>query len=179
MAIEEVAVGGVDPLLEPQPRVGEAGRGGCGARGERRGGVLGVGELLEPKRLGVVQEAALEPGLDQVMVVVAGDEDDLPAGADRPPDRLEGRRRELDHPPQRAVAELEDVAEQDDAIVGGEERCEPLEERRPAQKVGVGGGPEVKVRDDDGSHGIHPRIAAGSGVYGFRRRIDASGWRAR
>src|SRR5213079_986537 len=85
------------------------------------------------------------------MVVVAGDDDDL-AVADGSPDPLEDRLGELDDPPERPIAELEDVAEQNDPIGAREEALQSLAEGRPSQQIRVAGGAEVEVGDDDRSH---------------------------
>ena len=77
--------------------------------------------------------------------MVAGDQDDLAVGAQRLADGLQHGPRGLQRLVHRAVAQLEQVAEDDepvDAVEGGEQR---LLGGGPAQDVDVAAGPEVEV----------------------------------
>ena len=118
---------------------------------------------------------AFEPGAEQAMVVVAGNEDDVPAGERRADgaEELAGFEQRL---AERAVAELDDVAEEDDPLgvdpLDGLEQ--PLAHRRPAQDVVPGSGAEMEVGDEDG--GGHPaQIRRNSGAPGRGRITAAAG----
>ena len=77
--------------------------------------------------------------------MVAGHEDDLAVGAERLADGLQHRPRGLERVVHRAVAQLEQVAEDDepvDAVEGGEQG---VLGGGPAQDVDVAAGPEVEV----------------------------------
>ena len=91
--------------------------------------------------------AALEPGDDELVVVVARHEHDL-AAAHGGPDLAEERLARSQRLADRAVAQLEDVAEEHEAV-GAVQR---LEQRRAhlglAQDVGAGAPAEVQVGDD-------------------------------
>ena len=99
-----------------------------------------------------------EPVVEQVVVVVAGDDQNLGVAGGLGQVREE-RGGELERLAQRPVAQLDDVAEQDHSV-GSLGR---LEQRRSealaAQQVVVGARAEVQVGDDQGSH-RRPILAA-------------------
>ena len=71
--------------------------------------------VLESQRLAAVEQPPLEPGLDQVVVVISRDHDELPV-TDRVPQLGEERAGDLDDLRDGPVAELERVAEDDDPV---------------------------------------------------------------
>jgi hypothetical protein len=77
--------------------------------------------------------------------VVAGDEDDLAVRAQGLSDGLQHGSRRLERPVHRALAELEDVAEDDEPVDAVERRGQRALGRGPAQDVDVVAGPEVEV----------------------------------
>ena len=80
VAVEVMAVDGVDVVAHPEPRVGEADLAAPAARGApRRRGPRARPSARAPAAPAVGERAALEPGLDQVVVVVAGDDHQLAA----------------------------------------------------------------------------------------------------
>ncbi len=117
MAIEEVAVGGVDAGPKPHSRVGEldALRGPLPRTSSAAGPDVAGIRCFEAERRGSLDAPTLEPLLEQVMVVIAGDDHQW---------RIADRRRELgeegagpiERRGQRAIAQLDGVAEQDHAV---------------------------------------------------------------
>ena len=94
------------------------------------------------------------------MVVVAGDDHQL-AVAKRLAELGDHRPGDLEHLRQRAVAQLEHVAEQDEAVDLAELAQQPRQKVFPAQQVRTAAEPEVQVRDDRREHGaiVAPRAA--------------------
>ncbi len=90
------------------------------------------------------------------MVVVARHQHDA-SGADRGPELVEERARELERLRQRAVAQLDRVAQQHDLVRALDLGPQGLAKLRAAEEVDVPARSEVKVRDDDRAH---PRILA-------------------
>ena len=152
VAVEVVAVGRVDIVAQPDPRIGDLDRGaGELANQRRQRRRLGLDALLEPERWLALEQASLEPGLDEMMVVVAGDDDQLPFGhglGQLAQKWLGERERLID----RAVAQLDQIAEQDDAVARFERLEQRRAKRRAAQQVAASAGAEMKVGDDDGAH---------------------------
>jgi len=83
--------------------------------------------------------------------VVAGDEDDAPSGH-RFPQLGEEWLGQLEHPSQREVAQLEHVAEQDEAVGRGDPLEQRGADRRVADQVLAGTAAQVQVGDDRGAH---------------------------
>ena len=135
VAVEVVAVDRVDVLADPEPRVGEAHRRRAGVRGERLERQRPPARRSARARAAApLERAPLEPRLDQVMVVVAGDDDQL-AVRHRLAQRGDHRRRGLEHLGQRAVAQLEHVAEQDEPV-DSVERLEQAARGSPRDAAG-------------------------------------------
>jgi hypothetical protein len=87
------------------------------------------------------------------VVVVAGEQHQLPVGAERPADVGEEGRRDLGHLALRRVAQLDAVAEHHQAI-GAPHRLEQRRAQlRPAQQIGAGRAAEVQVGDHERPHG--------------------------
>ena len=153
MPVEVLAVQRVDAVCEPQAWIGERHPRRCAvaAEGLHRQ-ALWLTALLELERLRSLERAALEPGLDQVMVMVAGDDDDLAAGhrlAQRRHHGL-GRRQRLY---QRPVAQLEHIAEQNQAFAAIERRQQSRADVLAANHVGAAAEAEVQIGDDRRRHG--------------------------
>ena len=164
VAVHVVAVGGVDVLAQPDPRVGDAelGLAQPGADSPRRL-ALQRGPVLEPQ-LATGERHLFEQRLGQAVVVVTGDEHD-PAPRHRPAQLLEERLGQLQHPRQRQLAQLERVAEQDEAVGAGDLLQQRAADRRVQQQVLAGGRAEVQVGDD---RRAHPRnLACRRGVQRF------------
>src|SRR3954447_18079497 len=88
---------------------------------------------------------------DQVMVVVAGDEDHaLPL--ELLPYQLEERLRLLERPFHPSELDVEDVAEEDELVDVVEVWREPLARKRPGQQPVGGPGAEMEVGDDQYPH---------------------------
>ena len=150
-------MGRVDVVADPEPRVGEADR----RRGEQPAQRLeraalrlaDLLELLEPSRGVAVRRRALEPGLDQVVVVVAGRRS--------PPRRRHRPRRARRSPAPRSRAPRRSGRSRSSSTSPSStsrstalERLEqPLAKLRPAQQVGAAAEAEVQVGDDRGDHG--------------------------
>ena len=150
----------VHAVAQPQARIGEADPGRLRVLGERfEREALRAAELLELERAGVDQPPAFEPGLDQVVVVVARDDHELAArhGAGERADR---RGRDLQNLRERAVAKLEHVAEQHQPLCALEVLAQHGAEALAAQQVGAAAQPQVQVGDHRRAHG---RIVAGWG----------------
>ena len=106
---------------------------------------LGPARSCSPSGSGPLRERHVQPRRDQPEVVVAGDQHHLAVGAQGLADGLEHGPRGLQRVVHRAVAQLEQVAEDDepvDAVEGAEQR---LLGGGPAQDVDVVAGPEVEV----------------------------------
>ena len=83
-----------------------------------------------------------------------GDEHDLGVAAERRADRREDRRATRERLARRAVAQLEHVAEQDEAVDAlRAARAARRARLGPAQDVDAGARAEVQVGDDEGPHG--------------------------
>jgi hypothetical protein len=145
MAVEVMPMGRIDVVAQPDPRVGHAHGGGAEEVGETsERSVAGVAELLQAERLGAFERAALEPRLDQVVVVVAGDDDELRrvgGGADRA-ERLAGA---LERLRQRAVAELDHVTEEDDPVGAVERGEQELADLGTPQRIDAAAGAEMEI----------------------------------
>ena len=115
--------------------------------------------LLEGERSGAVERATVEPGLDQVVVVVAGDDHQLGI-AERPGELRERGRRGVERLAQRPVAQLEHVAEQDEPVDPVDRLEQPGPKRLAAHQIGAAGQPEVEIGND---RGAHARIVAAGG----------------
>ena len=106
-----------------------------------------------------VQPPALEPGLDQVVVVVAGHDHQLAPG-ERLADPGQGGGAGFENLGQGAVAELEHVAEQDEPVDVLELGQEQLPEALATRQVATAAEPEVEVGDHRGAHaGMVPTVA--------------------
>ncbi len=128
-----VAVHRVDVVAQPHARVrrthGRAAQPeGSSEHRERLAGTP-VDRLLEPERRWRRRAcAAVKPAVEQMMVVVAGDDHDLDAAAERLPERLENRARHLERIPRRPLAKLDDVPEQHEPV-SATSRVEQCRER--------------------------------------------------
>ena len=146
----------VDVVAQPQAGIGDAdarGRGALGEPGGERAGVRGRQHLLEAeeaRRLGL--QAPVDPARDEPVVVVAADEHELAVRTERPAEVGEHRRGELGGVALGVLAQLEAVAEDDEAV----DALERLEQRRAqlraAQQVRAARGAEVQVGDDERLH---------------------------
>ena len=157
MPVEVVAVGRPDVVGEPRARVVEVDRDAVAQRrGQRRAQRRGAGgrPLGQAERRGAVVEAPLEPRAGQAVVVVAGQEHDLGAARQGAADGREDGARGAHRDARGAVAQLQDVAEEDEAVGAPGALHERLEQRRvAAQDVGAGRCAEMQVADDEGAHG--------------------------
>ena len=155
MAVEVVAVGRVDAGAKPGARIGELDR-----RSPHPADQLGHGPrfrghaLLQPEGPGSVQPPALQPVVEQMVIVVSRHHHD-PSGADRGPELVEERSGQLECLRQRAVAQLDRVAQQHDLVRALDLGPQDLAELGAAEQVDVSARPEVEVREDDRAH---PRI---------------------
>ena len=115
VAVEVVAMGGVDVVAEPQARVGEAHRGRATRAAAPRTRGPPAPRCSSPSGGLAVERAPLEPRLDQVVVVVARRRRSARRPRSPRPARPSpaGGRERLG---QRAVAQLDHVAEQDQAV---------------------------------------------------------------
>ena len=116
VCVQVVPMRRVYVVPHPYPRVGQDHL--CLTRSARKRtqrARVGLRDLLELQRRRAAHPPPLEPGSEQLVVVVSGHDHDPPV-ADRLAERLEERRRDLEHLGQRAVAQLEHVAEQDDLV---------------------------------------------------------------
>ena len=107
----------------------------------------------------------LEPGAEEAVIVVAGDEDHL-AARERIADRLEEGAGAGQRLAERTIAELDRVAEQDQAVRldRGERLEQSLPHRRAPQHVAAGLGAEVQVGDQDrGRHAQQSSQLVGAG----------------
>ena len=156
MRVEVVAVGAEDAGegvgrvgdldLDPRQAAFEEGAEVAGADG---GGAVGGAVSLGQLRL----EPVLLVAVDEVVVVVAGEEDEPAAGhllRDQRQQPVGGVDRFLD----RAEEEVEEVAEEDQLIDVVQRRRQPLERELLAQQVAPGPGTEVRVGDDQSAHGV-------------------------
>jgi hypothetical protein len=151
-----VAVGGVDIGAQADARVrnrqldvrhpGRDPPGGAVARADRPLGLLRQRLAVEPQ--------PRQPWLGQRVVVVAGHEQHAPAG-ERAAQLLEQGAAHLERVGERQLAQLEDVAEQHDALAAGDR----LDQRTPhlglARDVSLGMAAEVEVRYDGRPHPGH------------------------
>ena len=85
--------------------------------------------------------------------MVAGDDDDLPLGAEALARAREQRRHDRCRVAVRGLAQLEPVAQDEQAVAGLERVQECRADLGTAQQVAPGPRAQVQVRDDDGAHG--------------------------
>jgi hypothetical protein len=142
VAVEVVAVRSVDVRAHPDARVGELDRPAEEARQRRRrrGGIRRHGALVHAE----AELMPLEPGPDQGVVVVAGD-DHHAASAERPSQRLQHRPRRRERPADGPAAKLHHIAQQHEAVDALQSRDQRRERRRLAKHVGAGVRAEVEV----------------------------------
>jgi hypothetical protein len=88
------------------------------------------------------------------VVVVAGHEHDPPAG-ERTAQRLERRTRHLERLRERALAQLERVAQHHQAVHAGDRLDQRLERLSAARDVGIRQAADVEVRYDGRAHPGH------------------------
>ena len=147
----------VHVLAQPDARVDDLHARRRRPLGERRGeraGVARLDPLLEPEEAGRLgQQPAVDPAGHQPVVVVAGRQQQLAAGAERAPHVLEERPGDLDRVAVRAVAQLEPVAEHDQAVDAAHGLDQRLAQLRPPQQVGPRARADVQVGDHQGPHG--------------------------
>ena len=148
----------VHVVAQPDARVDDLHARGRGALGERRGqraGVARLDPLLEAEEAGRLgQQPAVDPAGHQPVVVVAGGQQQLAVGAERPPDVLEERAGDLDRVAVRPVAQLEPVAEDHEPVDAvAAPRTSALADLGPPQHVGLRARADVQVGDDQGPHG--------------------------
>ena len=106
--------------------------------------------MLEPERLAGEGEL-LQQRLGEPVVVVPGDEDHL-TSRHRLAQLFEERPGLLQHRGERQFAQLEDVAEQDEALGAGEALAQRAADVGHAQEVLSEGAAEVQVGDDRRAH---------------------------
>ena len=125
----------------------------------------GVGRVDALVELGrpLLVAGALQPLPEEAVVVVAGNEHDVAAGEGLA-DCLEERAGRIERDAERALAELEHVAEEDQPVDVGGRLEEPFDDRLAAQHVGPVAGAEVEVGDEGGARhrraSSHPRRLA-------------------
>ena len=159
MAVHVVAVGGVDVVAQPGAGVGDRQLGVAepgvdrGSRLLRRGAAL----LEAEGGAAVAHRHLFEQRLGEAVIVVAGDEEDL-APRHRLAQLLEEGTRRGQHLGQRQFAQLEGVAEQDEAVGGADLLEQRRPDRRVAQEVLAEGAAEVQVGDDRGAHVPKPTL---------------------
>jgi hypothetical protein len=148
-----VAVGGVDVVAQPDPRVGDAQVGRSQPGVDRGAGAVAgrVVVLLEPKLPGAAEREPIEQRLGQAVVVVAGHDRHL-ALAQCLTQLLEEGTGGVEGNAEREVAQLDHVAEQDDAVGVADLLQQDASHRRVAQHVLTAGGAEVEVGDDRRPH---------------------------
>ncbi|MFZ0042675.1 MAG: hypothetical protein WAK93_15290, partial [Solirubrobacteraceae bacterium] len=98
-----------------------------------------------------VRRPALRPALDEVVIVIAGDDHDFAAGAEGRPDLLQWPRRRSQRLADRAMAKLEHVAEQHQAIDIGQRARQRAPGFGLAQDVPTGARPQVQIGNDQRS----------------------------
>jgi hypothetical protein len=113
--------------------------------------------------------------VDQVVIMVAGDDHDLGAGAQGGPDLTERLGRRGQRLAQRSVAQLQQVAQQHQAIAVGQRPQQRLPGIRGPEDVGGAAGTEVQVRDDQRSQRGAPATRALVGRNELRRRRPSPG----
>ena len=160
MGVEVVAVG-AEHAGEAVGRVGDLDLDAGQATGEegaeearpRRGGVGGrlTAQQRRPPGGELRLEPVLEIAVDEVMVVVAGEEDQ-PLAAELGGDQVEQAGGSIDCLANRAEEEVEEIAEEDQLVDAVEPGRQPLEEELLTQQVAPGPGPEVGVGDDQRPH---------------------------
>jgi hypothetical protein len=151
VAVHVVTVGGVDVVAQPDAGVGDAELGLAEPGGDVAGRAGGrQGAVLEAEAGGAHGDL-FEQRLGQAVVVVAGHEDDAPAGH-RLAQLREERLDELEHAGKRQVAHLQRVAEQDEPIGGGDLVKQSPADLRVAGDVLAGGAAQVQVGDDRRAH---------------------------
>jgi hypothetical protein len=153
MAAEDAgeAVGRVGDLdLDPRQPPGEEGaeEAGTGPGLVVAGEAVSFGKVGRREAGGKLRlEPVLGVAMDQVMIVVASEEDESLAGqllGDQPQQPVGG----VDRVPDRAEEEVEEVAEEDQLVDSPQMRRQPFEERLLAQQVPPGPGAKVSVGDD-------------------------------
>ncbi len=151
VAVHVMAVRGVDVVAQPDAGVGDAELGISEQLGELGQGLAGrQGAVLQPQ--GPLRQGDFfQQRLGQPAIVIAGDEDDAPARHRLAQGREEGPGR-LEHAGEGEVAQLEHVAEQDEAVGRGDLAEQHVADRRIARDVLAGTGAEVQVGDDRGAH---------------------------
>jgi hypothetical protein len=107
--------------------------------------------MLEPERRSALDRELIEQRLGEAGVVVAGHERHLDL-AQRFPELLEERAAALQRRPERQVAQLDHVAEEDEAVGAGYLLEEHAADIAVAQHVLVAGDAEVEVGDDRRPH---------------------------
>jgi hypothetical protein len=149
--VHVVAVGGVDVVAQPDARVGEAQAGGAEGGGDRRGRAgARLGARVERQRH-VLDRELVEQRLGEAVVVVAGDEDDVDL-ADRGAELGEEGEGVLERGAERALAQLDHVAEQDEALGAAQLLDQEGADLRVAQEVAAARRAEVEVGDDRRLH---------------------------
>ena len=170
VAVEVVAVSRVDAGAKPRARIGELDRRSPHSRdqlGQRPR--LHGDPLLQPERLRSLEAAALEPVVEQVVVVVSRHHHD-PSAADRGPELVEERSRQLERLRQRAVAQLDRVAQQHDLVGALDLGPQGLAELWAAEQVDVAARAEVEVGEDQRAH--DHMVAPGGAVRAAGRCVD-------
>jgi hypothetical protein len=154
MAVEVVPVRRVDVGAQPHARVGDVDTVAADPLGDARGRLrgAGAGTLLEPERRAALERAPLEPRGHERVVVVAGQQHDLGVRGQRGADALEHGARRVDGVDERTVAQLEDVAEQDEPVDVAERGLQRCTRLRKAQHVGLRPAGEVQVGEDERPH---------------------------
>ena len=154
--VEVVAVDRVDVVAEPHARVGDPQPGGRGELGEpdrqRAGGdrVDRLGEAEEAGRLGL--QPRVDPAGDEPVVVVPRQHEDLALRAERAARVGEERAGQLRRVAVRRLAQLQAVAEDDEAVGVVQRGQQRRAQLGPPGQVLAGRGAEVQVGDDDRPH---------------------------
>ena len=146
----------VDVVAQPDAGIGELDARGRGLLGEPRGQRPGLGrrdpllEAEEAGRLGL--QTAVDPARHQPVVVVAGDDQQLAVGPERAPEVGEHGRGDLGGVALRRLAQLERVAEDQQAVVARDLLEQRGAQLRAPQQVGAAAGAEVEVGDHERPH---------------------------
>ena len=144
-------------VAQPHARIGEPRAGrlrGARQRLGERAAVARLDPLLEPQEsraLGL--EAPVDPARHEPVVVVAGHHHQLAVGAERLAQVGEHGHRQLGDVALGAIAQLDAVAEDHQAVDAAHRLEQRLAQLRPAEQVGALGGADVEVGDDERAHG--------------------------
>ena len=151
MGVHVVAVGRVDVVADPDAGVGDAQAGGAEPAVERRGRAGGGVAALGQAERGAGEREVVEQRLGEVVVVVAGDDHDL-AVAEGGAELLEEGAGGVQRGADRDLAQLDRVAEQDDAVGAADLLQQQRADAGVAQQVAAAEQAEVEVGEDRRPH---------------------------